>query len=66
MRGRIKISLFAGHHRPANNDGPTLNAGFVGLCFLGDQYCYETLYFCDFSGGGGGGGVGSLSFSMDP
>ena len=27
------------------------------LCdFSGDQdkYCYETLYFCDFSGGGGG------------
>ena len=32
---------------------PTLNAGMVALSFLGDpdQYCKETLYFCDFSGG---------------
>ena len=37
------------------DDGPTLNAGLVALCFSGDpdQFCYETLYFCDFSGGGG-------------
>ena len=37
------------------DDGPTLNAGLVALCFSGDpdQYCYETQYFCDFSGWGG-------------
>ena len=32
--------------------GPTLNADLVAVWFLGggDQYCKETLYFCDFSG----------------
>ena len=36
-------------------DGQTLNAGLVALWFSGDpdKYWYETLYFCDFSGGGG-------------
>ena len=38
------------------DDGPTWNAGLVhvALRILGDpvQYCQETLYFCDFSGGG--------------
>ena len=40
------------------DDGPTLNVGLVTLSFLGDpdQYCNESLYFCDFSGGGGGSG----------
>ena len=35
------------------DDGPTLNDGLVALCFSGDldQYCKETLYFCEFSGG---------------
>ena len=35
------------------DDGPTLNAGLVALCFFRDpdQYCHGTLYFCDFSGG---------------
>ena len=35
------------------DDGPTLNAGLVVLLVLGDpdQYCYETLYFCDFRKG---------------
>ena len=37
------------------DDGPTLNAGLVASGFSGgpDQYCYETIYLCDFSGGGG-------------
>ena len=32
------------------DDGPPLNAGLKALPFsLGpDQYCLETLYFCDF------------------
>ena len=36
------------------DDGPTLNAGFVALCFSGDpdQYCQKLNFFCDFSGGG--------------
>ena len=35
-------------------NGPPLNAGLVAMWFLADpdQYCWETLYFCDFSGGG--------------
>ena len=61
--GRIQMPLWAGHHQPdsetafkwlfADNDGPTLNAGLLALWFSGDrdQYCLETLYFCDFSGG---------------
>ena len=43
------------------DNGPSLNAGLIALRFLGnpDQYCQETIYFCDFSlGGGGGGGSG--------
>ena len=34
--------------------GPTLNAALVALWFYRDpdQYCYETLNLCDFSGGG--------------
>ena len=52
MRGeRIPIQLKAGHHRPTAkrgmafrwraDDGLTLNAGLVALCFSGDldQYC---------------------------
>ena len=37
------------------NNGPTLNAVLVALLFFRDpdQYCKETLYFHDFSGGGG-------------
>ena len=37
------------------DDGPTLNVGLVALWLSGDpdQYCEETLYFRDFSGGGG-------------
>ena len=31
-----------------------------------DQYCYETLYFCDFSGGGGGRGGGGPGPSVPP
>ena len=33
-----------------------LNADMVACGFSGnpDQYCYEILYFCAFSGGGGG------------
>ena len=48
--GRIEIPLKAGQHRSASDDGSTLNAGFVALRISGDpdQYCYETLYFCDF------------------
>ena len=40
------------------DDGLTLNAGLVALWFSRDtdQYCWEILYFCDFTGGGGGGG----------
>ena len=36
---------------------PTLNARLKALWFSGDsdQYCKETLYFCDLGGGGGGG-----------
>ena len=32
-----------------------LNADLAALLFSGDpdQYCKETLYFCEFSGGGG-------------
>ena len=49
------------HNRPASvfrwraDDGRTLNAGLVALGFSGDpdQYCKETLYFCDFQGGSG-------------
>ena len=36
--------------------GPTLNvAGLFACDFTGDwdQYCLETLYFCDFQGGSG-------------
>ena len=33
------------------DDGPTLNAGLVA--WDPDQYCKETLYFCDFKGGSG-------------
>ena len=31
------------------DDGPILNAGLIALWFSGDpdQYCLETLYFCD-------------------
>ena len=38
------------------DDGPTLNPGLVASGFSGDpdQYCYETIYLCDFSGWGGG------------
>ena len=42
------------HQRNAIVDnGPPLNAGLAALRFLEDpdQYCLETLYFCDFSGG---------------
>ena len=37
------------------DDGPTLNAYLVALCFSGDpdQYCKEILYLCDFSEGVG-------------
>ena len=38
------------------DDGPTMNAGLVVVCFFSwdpDQYCYETQYFCVLSGGGG-------------
>ena len=36
------------------NDGPTLKAGLVSdFSEDPDQYCYETLYFCDFSREGG-------------
>ena len=38
------------------DDGPTLNAGLVAVISGDpDQYCKETVLFCDFSGGGGGG-----------
>ena len=37
------------------NDGTSLNGSFVFFLWDPDQYCKETLYFCDFSGGGGGG-----------
>ena len=32
------------------DNGPTLNAGLVACDFSGDldQYCLETLFFCDF------------------
>ena len=41
------------------NDCPTLSVGLVAwkLCNISedpDQYCLETLCFCDFPGGGGG------------
>ena len=58
--GRIKISLLAGHHRPASEtpfnrwrDGPTLNAGLIALCFLrrAGPVLLRNLYFCDFPGG---------------
>ena len=69
------MPLKVGKHRPASENTiemafgwradnvPPLNAGLVALWFLGDrdQYCLETLYFCDFSGGGGGGGPDPLS-----
>ena len=69
LRGRTQIPLV--HYKRAiigplaiqmafrwrADDGTTLNAGLVASSFLGDpdQYCWETLYFCDFPGGGGGG-----------
>ena len=38
------------------DDGPTLNAGLVALCFYGDPdlYCLGILYFCSFPGRGSG------------
>ena len=64
--GRIQIPLEAGHHWSSSkhhlmalgwhaDDGPTLNAGLVAFRFSRDtdQYCLETLYFCDVQGGGG-------------
>ena len=37
------------------NDGTSLNGSFVFFLWDPDQYCKETLYYCDFSGGGWGG-----------
>ena len=52
-----------GYHRPASetaskwraDDDRTVNVSLVTFLILGDpdQYSYETLYFCDFSGRGG-------------
>ena len=54
-----------GHHRPASETplkwhfaaGPMMAQHIMLADFSGDpdQYCKETLYFCDFPGGGGGG-----------
>ena len=55
--------------RRCANDDPTLNGGLVALSFLGDpdQFCRETLYFCDFSVCVcvcGGGGVGMITLTL--
>ena len=57
QQNTIKMAF---HWRADYFNGPQLNACLVALWFLGDpdQYCWETLYFCDFSWGGGGGGGG--------
>ena len=70
---KIQIPLKAGHHpfkwRFAD---VTFNAGLVALRIMRisgdtDQFCYETLYFCYFSGGGGGGGGGESPIpTLDP
>ena len=51
MRGEnIQILQKAGHHWPVSE---TLNAGYVASGDP-DRYCYQTVHFCNFSGGGGG------------
>ena len=50
MRGeRIRISLKAGNHRPASENGPTLNAGLVAMCI--SSIAKDPYSFVIFHGG---------------